>query len=1054
MINKKLNFNSKEEFREYAKTVLKEELENLLLEAEEEISEEEIVQNYLVGRGLPEQLKVAVSDKLSASDKQKIINAFNAEKTIIIPNVERLIKIEKGRSVAPVTPEEKEETEGQLASDLAKGFLRAGTQGGPSYGGGEVWGGMGFVKRRRDFPGADIDAPSSTIATFGEPLPTEIREKLPIERLKNLTPEKLAELTLEDAKGLLTDKQINVLKAWKKRYENIKKYNEANPEKQKELPTPPEFFDVLLTTLNIPRKQIVIPFKPTIAISTTTEPSMEAGEVPSSEGEKAGESKKDKLKAQFDIIDKELTGYRGETGIFTPIDRQLDLLKIKLVGVLANKEVKDAFKKMPLDLRLYLQDKIFEDVQNFEYRSILDVLDVLDVASKNETLLEDNSFIAFINAVKSQFETFKGGIGLKQEKAVVDRITTLSKVAELLRTSGLTSTAKRTRVLVKDLSNDMERTSLVQNLGFDELLDVVILNPSFLRSTFGDLLSFVVKEKFDKKTIDIVESFINDSRKYSFIIGEVIEAPKVKEPEIEISPIERQRATQEAVGKELGLSRDAVRDIEFVALQKIDKLRSKTFDKIIKTQQANFAKVVTDFFVENDDKLSFPENASEQQVEALNKDLFDEFLETLIDNGFVGLQIPEIIKGLNPSDERKLINYLYSNAEDLVFKGTDDLQKRIDDQADKLTKNVNELKATRTKVVNRQALIELDNLIKEKQNALKSLSSEKESLKVVDKIFSENLIKESIVEELNSIMDLYENTLDIAAEIKEAYEMADESLTEEGLAGEDTLLGELQRDLTEGDFTANYADRLFNKIMEYLATGIAKTSVTVDPETGKKVVEPDPLKLYGLRQKTTEEFMKQILKPFKASADVRRTFNQMPLDLRNYFADKIFEDAEEFIFNPIPEIFNVIMAASKDETAPKNLLKNEKYVQFVNTLVSQLEGYKGEFAKAERYTQDFEKAINRATIAAELERSGLGEKTLGVAEYQRRINQRIKEKEAELKAAKKTVSTMGKIFQSIGLTSEEPAKPAKGASKPKPQGGQKMSRAERELEKLRKMGLA
>ena len=734
MINKTLNFNSREEFREYAKTVLKEELETLLLEAEGEMElsepEEEIVKDnirntakrllgYKPGETIPEgiipeSIIEEVYEMLSDDDKSKILLGVSSSHVVNLSKVESYLRrnLPKKPPVQDAEAEQKELTPEEQVGHLGleRSFVDPGREGEFSRGGGETWNPeFGFKRRKRDF------ARVYSSIFGGEPI-----EKI---------------LTSEEVEALDQMGPDN----YKKFADWVEKTKKAERE-NKPLPPKPVFVEKIFANVDVPTGQLQR-FKPAINI-----PEPESRIAPFSS--------------------KALTFKQREPLEYKPL--------------------KPSEQEIPPVLIDPLLHKVRVDLSGAELAQYL-------------KLLSDKSRI-------------------------------MNVVAKELLNSGIKPEEKRREVVVYDKdSGEEEYVDILEGLGAD-IIDVVAKFPGqLLRGKYKNLEDFLVKNKYSKEVIDII---LAHEGKYRFEI-EGIRAKPVKTKDIIAAEVEKEAAkeaekteykrypSQEAVSNILNIPRSTIAAIEDIATRKIDKLRNLTFNKIVKTRQLALADLVTEFMIDNDEFLSFPEDMNEEKIAEINEGMFRKFLEMLIDKDYVGQYLPDLIaeipafgfkKGQKFKDPKKLLRDIFLNVETLAtsaeeFKGI----------AEALAKDIIRLQKEQKEKPS-----------KERDKEIQKLNSERDALIIFGTLLSSSVLVEVIVSEYDAVKALYENALEATAQIKNAYEDADKELEEEGLDPRSKQY-ELMMDLIEKDFQKNFGERLSDAILDYLQKG----------EQG----------LYGLREK-------------------------------------------------------------------------------------------------------------------------------------------------------------------------------------------------------------
>jgi len=397
----------------------------------------------------------------------------------------------------------------------------------------------------------------------------------------------------------------------------------------------------------------------------------------------------------------------------------------------------------------------------------------------------------------------------------------MNNVANLLLASGIKPEEKRREVVVYDKDSGKEEyVDMLGAMGAD-VVHVVDKFPQLLRSNYPNLDAFLRKNYRDEVG-DVVRNAVS---KYRFEIDRVRPKPVKDQPVVQVEEEDEKTkySTQEDVAKALGVSRSLVSEIEDLAVRKIDKLRNLAFNKVVKSKQLEVADLVTDFMVDNDEFLSFPEDMSDEEIGKANEQMFREFLEFMINKGFVGQYLPDLIaqipafgfkKGQTFKEPKKLIRDLMLNVEEMAsylddFKGV----------VSAMDKDLVALKKQKPS--------------KERDAALADLVAKRDALVVFGTLLSSSKLTEVITTEYDAVKDLYENSLEAAAEIKNAYESLENNPELEA----DPRLVDYKFDLTEAD----YRERLSDAILSYISSG----------EQG----------LYGLREKISADLVKSVLKP-------------------------------------------------------------------------------------------------------------------------------------------------------------------------------------------------
>jgi transcriptional regulator with XRE-family HTH domain len=411
----------------------------------------------------------------------------------------------------------------------------------------------------------------------------------------------------------------------------------------------------------------------------------------------------------------------------------------------------------------------------------------------------------------------------------------MNNVANLLLSSGIKPEEKRREVVVYDKDSGKEEyVDMLGAMGAD-VVHVVDKFPQLLRSNYPNLDAFLRKNYRDEVG-DVVRNAVS---KYRFEIDRVRPKPVKDQPVVQVEEDEKTKyLTQEDVAKALGISRSLVSEIEDLAVRKIDKLRNLAFNKVVKSKQLEVADLVTDFMVENDEALSFPEDEemSDEEIGEVNELMFREFLKFMIDKGFVGQYLPDLIadvftkisafgfkKGKTFTDPKKTIKDIMLNIE----KSSTYLED-FEGVASAMQRDIDALKKQKPgKLPGEKEL---------RDEELAVLNAKKDALLILGTLLSNSKLVEVITTEYDAVKDLYENSLEAAAAIKNAYEQL-EVEAEEGFFEEDPSLIDYKFDLTEAD----YRERLSDAILSYISSG----------EQG----------LYGLREKISADLVKSVLKP-------------------------------------------------------------------------------------------------------------------------------------------------------------------------------------------------
>jgi hypothetical protein len=208
----------------------------------------------------------------------------------------------------------------------------------------------------------------------------------------------------------------------------------------------------------------------------------------------------------------------------------------------------------------------------------------------------------------------------------------------------------------------------------------------------------------------------------------------------------------------------------------------------------------------------------------------------MIDKGFVGQYLPDLIadvftkisafgfkKGKTFTDPRKTIKDIMLNVEE-----TSTYLEDFEGVASAIQRDIDALKKQKPgKLPGEKEL---------RDQELAVLNAKKDSLLILGTLLSNSKLVEVITTEYDAVKDLYENSLEAAAAIKNAYNQL-EVEAEEGFFDEDPSLIDYKFDLTEAD----YRERLSDAILSYISSG----------EQG----------LYGLREKISADLVKSVLKP-------------------------------------------------------------------------------------------------------------------------------------------------------------------------------------------------
>jgi len=411
----------------------------------------------------------------------------------------------------------------------------------------------------------------------------------------------------------------------------------------------------------------------------------------------------------------------------------------------------------------------------------------------------------------------------------------MNNVANLLLSSGIKPEEKRREVVVYDKDSGKEEyVDMLGAMGAD-VVHVVDKFSQLLRSNYRNLDAFLRKNYRDEVG-DVVRNAVS---KYRFEIDRVRPKPVKDQPVVKFEEYEKRKfSTQEDVAKALGVSRSLVSEIEDLAVRKIDKLRNLAFNKVVKSKQLEVADLVTDFMVENDEALSFPEGMSDEEIGKANEQMFREFLEFMIDKGFVGQYFPDLMadiftkisafgfkkgKTFKINDPKLFIKNIMLNIEEVST-----YLENYEGIASAMERDIDALK--------KQKLGKLPGEKELRDKELAVLNAKKDTLMILGTLLSNSKLVEVITTEYDAVKDLYENSLEAAAAIKNAYEQL-EVEAEEGFFEEDPSLIDYKFDLTEAD----YRERLSDAILSYISSG----------EQG----------LYGLREKISADLVKSVLKP-------------------------------------------------------------------------------------------------------------------------------------------------------------------------------------------------
>ncbi|NBP16688.1 XRE family transcriptional regulator, partial [bacterium] len=227
-------------------------------------------------------------------------------------------------------------------------------------------------------------------------------------------------------------------------------------------------------------------------------------------------------------------------------------------------------------------------------------------------------------------------------KMLSDESNIMNAVADLLLASGIKPSELRREVIVYD--KDSGKEEYVDMLGYlgADVVHVVDRFPQLLNSSYRNLDAFL-RKNFRDEVGNVVRNAVS---KYRFEIDRIRPKSDQDQPIDQVEEEEEKKTkylTQDEVAKTLGVSRSLISNIEDLASRKIDKLRNLAFNKIVKSKQLKVADLVTDFMVENDEALSFPEDMSDEEIGEVNEQMFREFLKFMIDKGFVGQYFPDLM---------------------------------------------------------------------------------------------------------------------------------------------------------------------------------------------------------------------------------------------------------------------------------------------------------------------------------------------------------------------------------------------------------------------------
>lgn len=448
-------------------------------------------------------------------------------------------------------------------------------------------------------------------------------------------------------------------------------------------------------------------------------------------------------------------------------------------------------------------------------------------------------------------------------KMLSDESNIMNAVANLLLASGIKPSELRREVIVYDKDSGKEEyVDMLEYLGAD-VVHVVDRFPQLLNSSYRNLDAFL-RKNFRDEVGNVVRNAVS---KYRFEIDRIKPKSGQDQPIDQVEEEEEKKTkylTQDEVAKTLGVSRSLISNIEDLASRKVDKLRNLAFNKVVKSKQLKVADLVTDFMVENDEALSFPEDEamSDEEIGEINERMFREFLKFMIDKGFVGQYFPDLMadiftkisafgfkkgKTFKLNDPKSFIKNIMLNIEEVST-----YLENYEGVASAMERDIDALKKQKPgKLPGEKEL---------RDQELAILNAKKDTLVILGTLLSNSQLVEVITTEYDAVKDLYENSLEAAAAIKNAYNQL-EVEAEEGFFDEDPSLVDYKFDLTEAD----YRERLSDAILSYISSG----------EQG----------LYGLREKISADLVKSVLKP-KTDDEAWEKFTASNREVRRALAAK------------------------------------------------------------------------------------------------------------------------------------------------------------------------
>ena len=310
--------------------------------------------------------------------------------------------------------------------------------------------------------------------------------------------------------------------------------------------------------------------------------------------------------------------------------------------------------------------------------------------------------------------------GYVEERGIRNLIDFRSYLGRRLVKNGFDKKKLRMLVSAKNNENGDVDDAMLEDLNSEALINLAIHHPEFLDGRkYSSYTDFVNKEKGNTPIADMYDPEM-DRKDYSFEFGDVLLRKSNKEVEPKKQKDYAEMSMEDVMAATGMKSKGSFVQAEKMGIRKLTNLHNNSFMKKAEMESAKLTDLVTDFIVEYDDQLSSGD------VDA-NQAAFDQFLKLLIENDWVGGYINQLLSG-----GKITMRGINKDGIFWIMTHTEDLQTRVE---------------------------EIKNGRKPNQKS--------EADMFAARLAANTLTYDLIVEEYNSLIEVFEDAIDVSNYLKE-----------------------------------------------------------------------------------------------------------------------------------------------------------------------------------------------------------------------------------------------------------------------------------------------